>query len=259
MASYNSILFEVDGVVATLTLNRPDNHNALNLEMSHEIQQALRVIELESNIRALILTGAGGDFCSGHDHGDLSQSEPNALADYSKAWHSSLAGIRACCVPVIVAVNGSAIGDGCLLALCADLLFASYSAEFVHPSPHSDVLPDLGLSPLLPQLIGLFGSHHMTTNERVSASQALQRGIINECLEEGQLLSRAREWAAKLAEGPTRALTMTRQLVDESPGNSFEAQYRRELEVNSELRECVDSKEGVQAFLEKRPARFRGE
>jgi 2-(1,2-epoxy-1,2-dihydrophenyl)acetyl-CoA isomerase len=257
---YNAILFEVDGPVATLTLNRPDCLNALNFEMGEDIQQAMQLVEHDSSIRALVLTGAGRGFCSGQDLGDRAPPDSDIVEIYTKAYFAVLACIRASRVPVVMAINGSAAGGGFSLVLCGDLLLAAQSAEFVQEPSRIGIAPDLDSSYLLPSAIGRARSlEMMMANEPVSAEQALQWGMINECLDDEQLMPRARELASTLAKGPTRALAMTRQLVDESEGNDFEAQYRRELEVNRELRDCFDGKEGVQAFLEKRAARFRGE
>jgi 2-(1,2-epoxy-1,2-dihydrophenyl)acetyl-CoA isomerase len=212
MAGFSTILFKAKGSVATLTLNRTEELNALNADMGSAILQALEDIEKNRDIRALIVTGAGSAFCTGEF-----PEEPLQEA------------LHACRVPIVTAVNGVAADGGCTLALRGDLVLAARSATFV------------------------------TAKDSVSAEKALARGMINECLEPETLLPRARELATGLAQGPTRALALTRQLVDEGANNSFEAQYRRELEVNRELREAFDGKEGVQAFLEKRPARFRGE
>lgn len=260
MSVYSAIIVEVDGPVAVLTLNRPDSHNALHVEMGTEIQRAMIEIENDSRIRALILTGSGSVFCSGRDPGNPSPTSPDATANCTEAWCCALASIRASRVPVIVAINGKVVEDGILLALCGDWLLAANSAEFVHLFSAIDSAPNVGLTQYIPRAMGRPPSlKTMISKEPVSAEQALQWGIINECLEAGQLLPRARELAAQLARGPTRALVATRQLVDEGASNSFEAQCRRELEINRELRECFDGKEGVQAFLQKRPARFRGE
>ena len=260
MSVYSAIHFEVDGPVAILTLNRPDDLNTMNVEMGHDIQQAMSEIESDRRNRILILTGAGKVFCSGRDPGGPSSTNPDAVAEYTQVWCDALASIRASRVPVIVAINGPVGRDGILLALCGDWLLAADSAEFVGLPSAMDSAPDFGLSWFLPRVIGhLPDLDRKTSKEPVSAQQARQCGLINECLVQHQLLPRARELATQLAQGPTRALVASRRLVDEGASNSFEAQCRRELEVNRELRECFDGKEGVQAFLEKRPARFRGE
>jgi 2-(1,2-epoxy-1,2-dihydrophenyl)acetyl-CoA isomerase len=261
MSVYSSaIQFEVEGSVAILTLNRPESLNAMNADMGADLKRAVLEIERSSQVRILVLTGAGSVFCSGRDPEDPSSTNSDGVADYIEAWGDALASIRASRVPIIVAINGPAEGDGILLALCGDWLLAADSAEFVRLSSVIEPGPDIGLSLHFPLAVGLpAGLITEISKEPVSAAQALQWGLVNECVEESQLLARAREVATQLAQGPTQALVLTRQLVDEGIGNSFETQYRRELEVNRELRESFDGKEGVRAFLEKRPPHFRGE
>ena len=243
MPAYKSVLFQVDGSVVTLTLNRPACLNALNEDMCHEIQQAMQTIEQDHSVRALIVTGAGNGFCSGQDSGAGEPSIPGTRSAESHPYSRALDSLRSSRVPVVMAINGIAAGTGFSLALCGDVLLAANTASFL-PSATPD---------------GLAHSSSMITgHDPVLTQQALQQGVINECLRGDELLSRARELANKLAQGPTRALVLTRQLLDEGADSSFEAQYRRELEVNQELRESHDGREGVQAFLEKRPARFRG-
>ena len=211
MSVYSAIHFEVDGPVAILTLNRPDDLNTMNVEMGHDIQQAMSEIESDSRIRILILTGAGKVFCSGRDPGGPSSASPDALAEYTQVWCDALASIRASRVPVIVAINGSVENDGMVLALCGDWLLAADSAEFVQLSSVINSPSDVGLSHFLPRAIGLPpGLNRSISRESMSAGQALQCGLINECLEQHQLLPRARELATQLAQGPTRALVATR-------------------------------------------------
>lgn len=260
MPVFSAISFEIDASVATLRLNRPDALNAMNTEMGRDIQRAMLEIESNRQLRALILAGTGSIFCSGRHSGGPSSENPDALAEYTKVWCEALASIRSSRVPVVAAINGPVESDGIVLALCADWLLAAGSAEFLNLSGAMDSAPDFGLSRFLHHVMGHVPDLDAKIGKELfSAQQALQCGLINECLEQHQLLPRARQVATQLAEGPTRALVATRRLVDEGASNSFEDQCRRELEANRELRECFDGKEGVQAFLEKRAARFRGE
>ena len=259
MNDYKSIQFEVVDAVATLTLNRSECDNVLTAEMDNEIQQAMKEVEGNTCIRAVILTGAGRSFCVGRAKSDGMSPGSDDGANFSQEGSGALASVRASRVPVVVAVNGIAAGTGFSLALCGDLLLAAGSASFVQLPEQFGIEPNLESGSLF-HAVGRPGSLGMLkTDEPVAAEKALRWGLINECLEDGELQTRAREWAEALAQGPTRALVMTRQLVDEGTDNSFEDQYRRELETNRELRESRDGKEGVLAFLEKRPAQFREE
>ena len=258
MNDYKSIQFEVVDAVATLTLNRSECDNVLTAEMDNEIQQAMKEVEGNTCIRAVILTGAGRSFCIGREVSEGISPRSGDAADFAQEGFDTLASVRASRVPVVVAVNGIAAGTGFSLALCGDLLLAALSASFVQLPEQFTIEPNLESGSLF-HAVGRPGSLGMLkTDEPVAAEKALRWGLINECLEDGELQTRAREWAEALAQGPTRALVMTRQLVDEGTVNSFEEQFRRELQTNRELRASYDGKEGVQAFLEKRPAQFSG-
>lgn len=260
MNDFKNILFDVDDQVATVTLNRPETLNALTFDMMDEVHDALARIEADRQIRAMILTGAGRGFCSGQNLRDRIPPGAELVDAIMGCYFRAIQGIRTCRVPVITAVNGTAAGGGFSLALAGDIVMAARSAKFIQVFSRIGLIPDLGSTYLVPQAIGRARAlKMMMTNQPVSAEVALQWGLISDCLDDRELLPAARELAAKLAEGPTRTLVATRRLVDECESNAFETQFRRELEVQSEMRESHDGKEGVAAFVEKRPAMFRGE
>ena len=260
MSDYAFILFEVEDQVATLTLNRPDALNALTVEMMAEVRLAMAEVEADKDIRARIFTSAGRGFCSGQDLKNRPAEGTDIVELYCDVYLGVFEGIRTCRVPVIVAVNGIAAGGGFSLALNGDIVMAARSAKFIQVFSRIGLIPDLGSTWLLPRAIGRTKALKiMMTNETVTADMALEWGMITDCVDDDQLIPRARELAAKLAKGPTLALMSTRNMVDEGNANTFAQQFRRELEVNSEMRVSFDGKEGVNAFLEKRPAAFRGE
>lgn len=175
------------------------------------------------------------------------------------SYLKAINGIRNCRVPVVVAVNGTAAGGGFSVALCGDFLIAARSAKFIQVFSRIGISPDLGSTYMLPRAIGRARALQlMMTNEPLDAEKALEWGLITEVLDDDQLMVRARKIAAQLASGPTYALHMTRRLVDEGEVNTFDQQFRRELESNSELLDMPDGIEGVQAFNDKRKAVFRG-
>ncbi|MBO0333157.1 enoyl-CoA hydratase/isomerase family protein [Sneathiella sp. CAU 1612] len=260
MENFKNIIFEVDNSVATLTLNRPEALNAMTFELMYEIQDALKIIDEDKSIRALILTGSGRGFCAGQDLRNRPPEGSDIVELYTGCYFDAINAIRICRVPVITAVNGAAAGGGFSLALAGDILIAGKSAKFIQVFSRIGLSPDLGSTYLLPQAIGRARAlRMMMTNEPVSADQAFDWGLVSDVYDDDKLMDEARALAAKLASGPTYALEMTRKTVDESAHNDFKTQFRRELEVNAELREKYDSKEGVAAFLEKRPAVFKGE
>lgn len=175
-------------------------------------------------------------------------------------YFGAMNAVRTAPVPVIMAINGTAAGAGFSLSMVGDITLAARSAKFIQVFSRIGLVPDCASTYLLPRIIGRGQAlKAMMTNDPISAETALEWGLISECLEDDELMPAARTLAARLAKGPTRALVETRRLVDEIEGDAFERQFRRELEVQAEIREGHDGKEGVAAFVERRPAVFRGE
>jgi len=260
MSDFQNILFVVEDGVATLTLNRPQALNALTLDLMYEVQEALAQIKADPSIRAMILTGAGRGFCSGQDLRNRPPAGTDIVKVYMDCYFRAIEAIRTARVPVIVAINGTAAGAGFSLALAGDILISARFAKFIQVFSRIGLIPDCGSTYLLPQAIGRARSlRMMLTNEPLMAEQAVEWGFVSECVDDDDLMAAAGDLATKLAKGPTRALAETRAMVDAAEENSFETQFRRELEVNSELRVSYDAQEGVAAFLEKRQAAFRGE
>lgn len=260
MATFQCILWEVSEGVATLTLNRPDTLNALTFELMRELKQALDRIEEDRAIRALILTGAGRGFCSGQDLRDRAPADADLETLLMAAYYPPLAGLRHCRVPVIAAVNGVAAGAGCSLALACDVIIAGRSAKFIQIFSRIGLVPDLGATYLLPRAIGRGRAlRAMMTHEPIAAQTACDWGLISECVEDAELQPAARRLAVQLAQGPTQALTQTRALVDAAAHHDFEGQFRLELRAQQQIRGTHDACEGVAAFIEKRPAKFRGD
>jgi 2-(1,2-epoxy-1,2-dihydrophenyl)acetyl-CoA isomerase len=260
MSDFKDIIFETEDCVATLTLNRPDALNALTFEMMYEVQEALARVEADHSIRALILTGAGRGFCSGQD---LRNRPPADGADKVQAvmdcYFRAMDGLRKLRVPLIVAVNGTAAGAGFSFALTGDIIMAARSAKFIQVFSRIGLIPDMGSTYLLPKVVGRTRALKiMLTNEPIMAETALEWGLISDCVADDDLMPMARDLAAKLAKGPTRALVATRAMVDEAEANDFETHVRRELEVQMVIGETADAKEGIAAFVEKRQAVFTG-
>ena len=260
MSVFKSILFERVGPVAVLTLNRPEALNALTFDMMQEVKEALDQVESDRAIRALIITGAGRGFCSGQDLKSRAAPDADIVQVYMESFYRPISGIRRCRVPVITAINGVAAGAGFSLALTGDILLASRSAKFIQLFSGVGLIPDIGSTYLLPRAIGRTRAlRMMMTSEPLSAEMALSWGVVSECFDDADLLPAAPALAARLAVGATKALVAIRHLVDEGDGQDFEGQFRRELEVQQEMRASCDAREGVAAFIERRRAVFRGE
>jgi 2-(1,2-epoxy-1,2-dihydrophenyl)acetyl-CoA isomerase len=260
LSEYESILFEVEDGVATLTLNRPEALNALTFAMLEEVKDALGHVEQDRGIRAMVLTGAGRGFCSGQDLRDRAAPGEDLVEKLMSHHFEAMNGIRTCRVPVIVAVNGVAAGAGFSLAMSGDIVMAARSAQFIQVFSRIALVPDCGSTYLLPRMIGRsLALKAMMTNDPIASEQALEWGLVSDLLDDEDLLPAALELARRLAAGPTRTLVETRKLVDEGERSSYEEQFRREFVVQEDIRVSHDAREGVAAFIEKRPAEFRGE
>jgi len=250
---------EREGAVGVLTLDDPATLNAMTPHLLGDLARAIGEMTEDAGVRCLVITGAGRGFCSGQNlkAGDLF---PEGVVEgvMTHYWPTFRA-IRECSVPVVVAVNGVAAGGGCSLALAGDMVLAARSASFIQVFSRIALVPDLGSTWLLPRLIGRQRAlDMMLLNEPVSAEQAHAWGIVREVLDDDRLMAGAMALATRLAAGPTRTLVATRRLVDESEHATYEAQFRRELEVQSSLRDGPDALEGRAAFKERRAPRFVG-
>ncbi len=260
MSLYEFIDLEISDNIATLSLNRPDALNSLTFELMAEARHALDEIQNNRSIRALILTGNGRGFCAGQDLKNRIPPGEDMVDILMERYFPVFKAIRNCRVPVIVAVNGVAAGGGASLALSGDIILAAKSAKFIQIFSRIGLSPDLGSTYLLSRAIGRARAlEMMMTNEPVMAMQAAEMGMINHCVDDADLMVRARELASKLAVGATYALELTRKMVDDGEDEIFERCFRRELETNRILRDTKDSREGVAAFLEKRTANFQGQ
>ena len=259
--TFEKIEVEQVSDVGIIRLNQPSTLNAVTVQMIEEL--AVAVGELSGSSRALLLTGAGKAFCSG---ADLSMpATPTAapfdagaaLETHVNPLMTELASLP---IPWISAVNGAAVGIGCSLALAADLTVASDSAYFLQAFTRIGLVPDGGSSWLLTRAIGRARAMEMMLlAERISALQALEWGLINRVLPASQLQDGALALAKTLASGPTRALSLVRQLGWLATDSGWKQTIAAERLAQREAGNTADFLEGVRAFAEKRPPHFRGE
>jgi 2-(1,2-epoxy-1,2-dihydrophenyl)acetyl-CoA isomerase len=255
---------DMDGPVAVLTLDHQEVMNAVSMDMLAGLAEALDEIEAnKANVRCVVLTGAGRAFCTGANlQGRNQQQKPgrsNAGAALETAFHPFLRRIRNLHCPLVTAVNGPAAGAGMSFALLGDMILVARSAYFLQAFRRIGLVPDCGSTWLLPRLVGKARAIELSLmGERLPAEKALEWGLINRVYDDGVLMEEAMKLARELASGPTVALSLIRKLYWDSEENSFEEQLNLEYQSQRIAGATQDFREGVTAFLEKRPAKFAG-
>ncbi|ETX15575.1 enoyl-CoA hydratase [Roseivivax halodurans JCM 10272] len=255
---YETIAFDITGGVATIRLNRPDVMNALNTQMRAEIADAVTRGGREA--RVVVLTGEGRAFCSGQDLGGGGNA---AMLDIERTLRDEyvpmLMAIAECPVPTIAAVNGAAAGAGANLALAADVVIATESAVFTQAFTRIGLIPDAGGTWLLPRQVGMAKAMGAALfAEKITAGKAERWGMIWEMLPDAEFEAGWRARAEQLATGPTAAYARVKEAMRSSFANTLEEQLAVEARLQGECGKTRDFKEGVVAFLEKRPARYEG-
>lgn len=256
--AYRTITVTVEGGVATLTLNRPEVMNALSSVLRAELLEAWR--DVEARARCIVLTGAGRAFCSGQDLQDaMALGELDLGRVLAEEYEPLLKAIYDCPVPTIAAVNGAAAGAGANLALACDVVIACESASFIQAFTRIGLIPDAGGTWWLPRQVGMARAMGAALfAEKVSARQAADWGMIWEAVPDDDFVAHVAARAGALAQGPTAAYRLVKQALRASPANGLEAQLALEARLQAEAGATEDFREGVAAFLEKRPARYRG-
>ncbi|MEX0349675.1 MAG: enoyl-CoA hydratase-related protein [Paracoccaceae bacterium] len=255
---YETITLEIADNLAVLTLNRADKMNALTSQMRAEIAYAMH--EAAKTARAIVLTGAGGAFCTGQDLGDAgSAGRIDLERTLRDEYGPMLEAIYACPVPTIAAVNGPAAGAGANLALCADVVIAAESAYFLQAFARIGLLPDAGGTWFMPRQMGMAKAMGAALfAEKITASQAEQWGMIWEAVPDDGFDAHWRDRAAYLANGPTQAFAAAKKAIRGSYGAALPEQLAIEAHLQGECGRSRDFKEGVVAFMEKRPPVFEG-
>ena len=254
-----------DGDVAILTLSDPATMNAAGVDMAADLTVALTsVVEGADPARAIVLTGEGRGFCSGANltavgpRAAPAGERPGAGDQLKTVYNPLITLIRDLPIPIVTAVNGPAAGIGCSFALMGDLIVAGESAYFLQAFRRIGLVPDGGSTYLLPRMIGRARAMEMTLlGERLPAAKALEWGLINRCVPDAELMSTALGLANELAKGP-KSLSLIRRAIWASLDADFAEQLENERLAQNEAGRSADFAEGVQAFLQKRPAEFKG-
>src|SRR4051812_13702282 len=260
---FTHVTLEFDGPVAILKLDHQEVMNAVSMEMLGGLAEALDAIDdRRGEVRCLVLTGAGRAFCAGANLQGRDNQKPgrsNAGATLETGYHPILRRLRNLHCPIVSSVNGAAAGAGMSFALMGDMILCARSAYFLQAFRRIGLVPDCGSTWLLPRLVGKARSVELSLmGERLPAEKALEWGLVNRVYDDAVLTEEAMKLAQELANGPTIALSLIRKLYWESEDNSFEQQLDLEQRLQREAGAAEDFKEGVSAFLAKRPAKFKG-
>jgi 2-(1,2-epoxy-1,2-dihydrophenyl)acetyl-CoA isomerase len=260
-----SVNMRVADGVATIELNRPQALNAWNAQLGADLLAALRAVATDAAVRALVITGAGRAFSSGADLRDFSggktapDGRPDLYGTLTERYHPIMQSIRELPKPVLAAVNGPAVGIGCSLALCCDLIIAAESAYFLLAFVNIGLVPDGGSSLFVPARVGIARASELAMlGERLGAAQALEWGLINRVVADERLHEEAAALGARLAAGPTRSYAGTKRQLNNWLYSRMDEQLELEARIQQEMAASADFLEGASAFIEKRPARFSG-
>jgi 2-(1,2-epoxy-1,2-dihydrophenyl)acetyl-CoA isomerase len=256
--SYETIVLDVRGGAAQLTLSRPDRLNSFTVQMHNEVSRALE--EVARSARVLVITGAGRGFCAGQDLSDPAVKPGSDLKEaLEKHYNPLIRRIAALDMPVIAAVNGVAAGAGANIALACDIVIAARSAKFIQSFANIGLIPDSGGTWTLPRLAGQARAMGLAlTGEALSAERAEAWGMIWKCVDDDKLVPEVDALAARFASAPTKGLALAKKLIRESGARSLAEQLDVERDAQSALGRTDDYKEGVAAFMEKRAPNFTG-
>ena len=254
------ILSELKEKVMVISLNRADKFNSFNREMALHLHDALDEAETNENVRAIVLTGIGKAFCAGQDLSEaIDPNGPGIAKIVSEHYNPIILKIRKIEKPIIAAVNGVAAGAGANIALACDIVTATNSASFIQAFSKIGLIPDSGGTFFLPRLIGFQrATALMMTGDKVMALEALQMGMIYKVFADDTFMQDVLTFANNLSNMPTKGLGLTKRLLNESVYNTHEKQLVSEGLVQVEAASTYDYSEGVNAFLEKRKPKFKG-
>lgn len=262
MTPSSSLLSRVEAGVAWITLNRPEQRNALDIPTLKQLHALLEHCNSDPAVRVLVLTGSGRSFCAGADLAEWAEAEARgALESYgwTETAHALMTCLHSLDKPTIAAINGTAVGGGMDLALCCDLRVAGQSARFKAGYTSMAYSPDAGASWHLPRLIGSEQAKRLLfLDELWSAERALDAGLVGEVCADEQLIGSVSELAARLATGPTFAFAQTKKLIRQGADRSLAQQLAAELAAGLLCGRSADGAEALRAVSEKRPPRFQG-
>jgi 2-(1,2-epoxy-1,2-dihydrophenyl)acetyl-CoA isomerase len=262
--TYEQLIVDRDGGVATVSMNNPARLNALSATLSHELMDAVASLGHDPEVRAIVLTGEGRGFCVGADLTTLQEpylkgERPKLSGFLREGYNRLIPALAGAPKPVVAAINGVAAGAGISLALACDVRIASEEASFNSAFVKIGLVPDSGACWFLPRAVGMTKALELAiTGDRVDAKAALEMGLVNRLVPADHVLAEAQAYAARLAELPTTAIGLIKQILRQAAQLTLEETLELEADYQDRAGATDDHIEGVLAFLEKRPARFTG-
>ncbi|MFZ2905291.1 MAG: enoyl-CoA hydratase-related protein [Cyclobacteriaceae bacterium] len=260
MSTHQFLKYRVEQGVATITLNRPDVYNALNDEITYELQDALKAASKDESVRVLVLTGEGKAFCSGQDLKAASGDQKRSfLQSLHKRYNPIINAMRSLPKPIVCRLNGVAAGAGCSLALACDIIVAAEEATLIEVFINIGLVPDSGSSYFLPRLVGMAKAFELCSmGTRVKAAEAVAMGLINQSVPADRLDSTVKSYTDYFAKAPTRSIGLIKKMLNKSTTSTLEEMLEYEAYCQEIAGRSHDYKEGVTAFLEKRRPEFLG-
>src|SRR6266705_3465107 len=259
---YETIRYEVTEAIATITLNRPDAYNALNLALGRELFHATLEADEDRAVRCIVITGAGRAFCAGGDVKDFNANPDRIgilIKELTTYLHGAVSRLARTAKPVIMAVNGVAAGGGMSLALAGDLVVAAESAKFTMAYSKIAASPDGSSSYFLPRLVGLRRAMELYfTNRVLTAGEAVEWGMVTRAVADAELKGSVDALARELAQGPSKSFGIAKRLLHQSTWESLETQMELEAQGIAACGHTEDFRAGVTAFAEKKTPTFRG-
>lgn len=260
MNTYQYLTYSVEQGVATITLNRPDVYNAFNDELTYELQDALKAVSKDAQVRVVVLTGAGKAFCSGQDLKAASGNQKRSfMQSLHKRYNPIISAMRSLPKPIVCKLNGVAAGAGCSLALACDVIVAAQEATLIEVFINIGLVPDSGSSYFLPRTVGMNKAFELCSmGNKVKADEAVAIGLINKSVPSAELDAAVKVYTDYYAAAPTKSIGLIKKMLNKSVTSTLEEMLDYEAYCQEIAGTSDDYKEGVTAFLEKRKPAFKG-